>query len=185
MESIINSLSERFNLSPDFLTELHNKIMDKENFTRAVRMFVDGLMPYDIATGQEPINVAELRHKVATDLWDFRKNKAARIREAMEQQRRIQEYYSGCKAIRYPKKRTQSDCDVVFIKDGHIVAFARFEPKQGGIYSANNEVMPNWRWHPREHLARLRKLNKAFYREIKKAAVKSPREWFDFNNTTK
>lgn len=104
MESTINSLSERFNLSPDFLTELHNKIVDKENFTRAVRMFVDGLMPYDMATGQEPINVAELRHKVATDIWAFRKDKAAKIRAAMEQQRRIQEYYSGCKSIRHPKK---------------------------------------------------------------------------------
>ena len=61
MESTIKSLSERFNLSVEFLTELHDKIVDKENFTRAVRMFMDGLMPYDIATGKEPINVAELR----------------------------------------------------------------------------------------------------------------------------
>lgn len=185
MESTINSLSERFNLSPDFLTELHDKIVDKENFTRAVRMFVDGLMPYDIATGKDPINVAELRHKVAADLWDFRKNKAARIRAAMEQQRRIQEYYSGCKSIRHPKKPKGGVSDVVFIKDGHLVAFAHFEPSAGGIYAANNEVMSNWHWQPHEHLARLRKLNKAFYREIKKAAVNSPREWFDFNATTK
>ena len=57
--------------------------------------------------------------------------------------------------------------------------------KQGGIYMANNEVMPNFRWQPHEALARLRKLNKAFYRKVKKAAVNSPREWFNFNNMTK
>lgn len=41
--------------------------------------------------------------------------------------------------------------------------------------------MPNFRWHPHEYLARLRKLNKAFFRQVKKAAVNSPREWFDFD----
>jgi len=45
MESTIKSLSERFNLSVEFLTELHDKIVDKENFTRAVLMFIEGLMP--------------------------------------------------------------------------------------------------------------------------------------------
>lgn len=185
MESTIKSLSERFNLSLEFLTELHDKIVDKENFTRAVRMFMDGLMPYDIATGKDPINVAELRHKVAADIVAFRKDKTAKIRAALEQQKRIQEYYSGCKSIRYPKKPKGGVSDIAFIKDGHLVAFAHFEPSVGGIYAADNEVMSNWHWQPHEHLARLRKLNKAFYREIKKAAVNSPRGWFDFNGTTK
>lgn len=185
MESTIKSLSERFNLSVEFLTELHDKIVDKENFTRAVRMFMDGLMPYDIAIGKEPINVAELRHKVAADIVAFRKDKTAKIRAALEQQRRIQEYYSGCKSIRYPKKPKSGVFDVAFIKDGHLVALAHFEPSAGGIYAADNEVMPGWNWRPHEYLARLRILNKAFYREIKKTAVNSPREWFDFNATTK
>lgn len=185
MESTIKSLSERHNLSVEFLTELHDKIVDKENFARAVRMFVDGLLPYDIATGQEPINVAELRHKVAESLWAFRKDKTAKIRAALEQQKRIQEYYSGCKSIRYPKKPKGGVSDVAFIKDGHLVALAHFEPSAGGIYAADNEVMLGWNWRPHEYLARLRKLNKAFYREIKKAAVNSPREWFDFNDMTK
>lgn len=184
MESTIKRLSEQFNLSVEFLTEFHDKIVDKENFNRAVRMFVAGLMPYDIATGQDPINVAELRHKVAQDLWAFRKDKHGKIRAAMEQHKRIQEYYSGCKSIRYPKKSKGGVSDVVFIKDGHLVAFAHFEPSAGGIYAADNEVMPEWNWRPHEYLARLRKLNKAFYREIKKAAFKSPLEWFDFNNKT-
>lgn len=183
MEPTIKSLSERFNLSPDFLNDFHNKIVDKENFERAVRMFVDGLMPYAVATGNEPINVAELRHKVATDLWDFRKNKEAKMRAAMEHYKRCQDYYSRCKQVRFPRKG--DSYDFVFVRDGHLVAFGRHEPKQGGIYAANNEVMPNWHWQPHEHLAWLRKLNKAFYREIKKAAFNSPREWFDFSGTTR
>lgn len=184
-EQIIESLASKYDLTVDFLNELHDKIVDKENFARAVRMFVDGLMPYDMATGKDPINVAELRHKVASDLWKFRNDKTDKIRLAMEQQRRIQEYYSGCKSIRYPKKPKGGVSDVVFIKDGHLVAFAHFEPKTGGIYAADNEVMPGWHWQPHQHLARLRNINKAFYREIKKAAFNSPREWFDFSNTTK
>lgn len=184
MESTIKSLSEQFNLSVEFLTELHDKIVDKENFTRAVRMFVNGTLSYDVATGNDPINIAELRHKVAANIWAFRKDKTAKIRIALEQQKRIQEYYSGCKSIRHPKKPKRGVSDVVFIKDGHLVAFAHFEPSAGGIYAADNEVMPGWNWRPHEHLARLRKLNKAFYREIKKAAFNSPREWFNFNNTT-
>jgi len=181
----IEALATQYGLSVEFLTELETKIVDKENFTRAVRMFMDGLMPYDIATGKDPINVAELRHKVAADIVAFRKDKTAKIRAALEQQRRIQEYYSGCKPIRYPKKSKGGVSDVAFIKDGHLVALAHFEPSAGGIYAADNEVMPGWNWRPHEYLARLRKLNKAFYREIKKAAVNSPREWFDFNATTK
>lgn len=183
MESTINPLSAKYNLSVEFLTEFHNKIVDKENFDRAVRMFVDGLMPYDIATGNAPINVAELRHQVAANLWDFRKNKEAKMRAAMEHYKRCQDYYSRCKQIRFPRKG--DSYDFVFIHDGHLVAFGRHEPKQGGIYAADNEVMGNWHWQPHEILARFRKLNKAFYREIKKAACNSPREWFDFSATTK
>lgn len=99
----------------------------------------------------------------------------------MEQQKRIVDYYSACTTLAFRHKPNKAIRDVVFIKDRHLVAFARFEPKQGGIYAANNEVMPDFHWQPHEHLARLRKMNKAFYRQVKKAAVNSPREWFDFN----
>jgi len=101
---------------------------------------MDGLMPYDIATGKEPINVAELRHKVAADIVAFRKDKTAKIRAALEQQKRIQEYYSGCKSIRYPKKTKGGVSDIAFIKNGYLVALAHFEPSAGGIYAADNEV---------------------------------------------
>lgn len=177
----IETLASQYGLMVDFVKELHDKIVDKENFTRAVKMFNDGLLPYDMATGKEPINVAELRHQVAKNLWDFRKNKERKMQEAMEQQRKIVEYYNTCTSLTYRHKLNKAIRDVVFIKDGHLVAFGHFEPKQGGIYAANNEVMPDFHWQPHEHLARLRKLNKAFYRQVKKAAVNSPREWFDFN----
>lgn len=174
-------LATKYDLKADFVKELFDKVMDKGNFERALRMFANGTMPYDIATGKEPINVAEFRHKVATNIWATRHDQMAKVKAAMKQQRKIVEYYNGCQALKYPKKPQNGTQDVVFIRDGHLVAFARFEPKQGGIYAANNEVMPNFRWNPHEHLARLRKLNKAFYREVKKAAFADNKGLFDFN----
>ena len=177
----IETLARQYGLTVDFVKELHDKIVDKENFARAVKMFNDGLLPYDMATGKDPINVAEYRKTVAGNLRGFRHNQQEKVKEAMEQQKRIVDYYSACTTLAYRHKSNKVVKDIVFIKDGHLVAFARFEPKQGGIYAANNEVMPDFHWQPHEHLARLRKLNKAFYRQVKKAAVNSPREWFDFN----
>lgn len=180
----IEELSTQYGLSVEFLNELEAKIVDKENFTRAVKMFADGLLPYDMATGKDPINVAEYRKTVARNLWDFRHNQQEKVKEAMMQQRKIVDYYMGCKRLTLRNKANKAISEVVFVKDGHLVAFAHFEPKQGGIYMANNEVMPNFRWQPHEALARLRKLDKAFYRKVKKAATNSPKEWFDFSNTT-
>lgn len=181
MEKTIETLATKYGLSVEFLTELEAKVVDKENFVRAAKMFNDGLLPYDMATGKDPINVAEYRKTVAKNLREFRRNQQEKIKDAMEQQRKIVDYYAGCKRLSLHHKANKAISDVVFVKDGHLVAFAHFEPKKGGIYMANNEVMPNFRWQPHDALARLRKLNKAFYRQVKKAAVKSPREWFDFS----
>ncbi len=175
------ALAAKYGLRVDFVNELHDKVVDKENFVRAVRMFANGTFPYDMAIGSEPINVAELRHQVAKNMWDFRKNKATKLQEAMERQHKIVEYYNTCTSLTYRHKLNKHIKEVVFIKDGNLVAFGHFEPKQGGIYAANNEMMPDFRWNPHECLARIRKLNKAFYRQVKKAAFNSPREWFDFN----
>jgi hypothetical protein len=175
-------LAVKYDLPIDFVNELHEKIMDKENFERALRMFVTGSITYEAATGKEPINIGEVRHKIATELWELRKDTKRMAIEAMEHQRKIVEYYNGCKALHFPKKPKNGIQDIIFIKDGHLVAFARFEPKQGGIYAANNEVMPNFKWNPHQWLGRLRQLNKAFYREVKKAAFADPKEWFNFNN---
>jgi len=171
------ALATQYGLSIEFVKELHDKVVDKENFERALRMFNDGTLKYEIATGKDQINVAEIRKEVASNFREMREH----IREQMEHHRKIVEYYNGCKALKYPIKPKNGVQDIVFVKDGHLVAFAHFEPKQGGVYAANNEVMPNFRWNPHEHLARLRKMNKAFYREVKKAAFADDKKLFDFN----
>lgn len=180
----IEAIAKKYNLAVDFVKSLHDKIIDKENFARAVRMFAVGLLPYDMATGNEPINVAEYRSKVARNFWNRRKMQSEQFKATMEHQKRIFEYYSECRRLTFRHKQNKAVMDVVFIKDGQLVAFGHYKPTQGGIYAANNEVMPDFNWQPNETLARLRKLNKAFYRQVKKAAFNSPREWFDFNYKT-
>lgn len=181
MGKTIETLATKYGLSVEFLTELEAKVVDKENFARAVKMFADGLLPYDMATGKAPINVAEYRNTVAKNLREFRRNQQEKVKEAMKQHRKIVDYYTGCKRLTLHNKENKAISDVVFIKDGQLVAFGHYKPTQGGIYAANNEVMPDFHWQPHEALARLRKLNKAFYRQVKKAAFNSPREWFDFS----
>ena len=179
-----NGMASQYGLGVDFVQQLHERVVDKENFARAVKMFADGTLPFDIATGKEPINVASVRHDVAVNMWNTRKIRAERVKEQMEMQRRIVEYYNGCKRMTMAHAKDKRIRETVFIKDGIIVAFGHFEPNQGGIYAANNPVMPDFRWQPHNALARLRKLDKAFYRQVKKAATKSPREWFDFSQST-
>ena len=180
----IESIASRYGLDAAFVQQLHEKVVDKENFARAVKMFADGTLPFDVATGDAPINVASIRYDVAVNMWNARKIRAERVKEQMEMQRRIVEYYNGCKRITMAHPKDTRIRETVFIKDGLIVAFGHFEPKQGGIYSANNPVMPDFRWQPHDVLGRLRKLDKGFYRKVKKAATNSPREWFDFTGST-
>ena len=179
-EELISQLSAKYHIDADFLKDLYGKITDKAYFARAVRMFYDGTMSYAIATGDKPIDVAALRHEVAANLWHTHQIFNERLKEAMEQQQKIVDYYNSCKQITWVHKPNKSVRDVVFVKDERIVAFGHFESKQGGIYAADNEVMPDFHWQPHDHLARLRKENKPFYRQVKKAAPKSPRGWFDF-----
>lgn len=168
-ETNFEVLATKYGLESDFVKELYDKVTDKENIERALRMFVNGSMPYDVATGNDPINVTELRHK-----------RHMEVKAAVEQQRKLFEYYKGCVQLSLlHSNKTIREC--VYIKDGHLVAFGHYQPGKGGIYAANNEVTPNFNWTPHKWLARLRKMKKAFYREVKKAAFNSPREWFDFN----
>ena len=69
------ALASKYGLTVEFVNELHEKVIDKENFARAVRMFAVGLLPYDMATGKAPINIAEYRHKVAKNMWEFQSGK--------------------------------------------------------------------------------------------------------------
>ena len=179
-----NGMASQYGLGVDFVQQLHERVVDKENFARAVKMFADGTLPFDIATGKEPINVASVRHDVAVNMWNTRKIRAERVKEQMEMQRRIVEYYNGCRRMTMAHAKDKRIRETVFIKDGIIVAFGHFEPNQGGIYAANNPVMPDFRWQPHKALSRLRKMNRAFYRKVKKAASNSPDEWFDFTKTT-
>ena len=180
----IEALASQYGLDVDFVHQLHEKVVDKENFARAVKMFADGTLPFGVATGDAPINVASIRHNVAVNLLELRKIRLERVKEQAEMHIRIFEYYKDCKLMTMAHDNDKRIRETVFIKDGIIVAFGHFEPNQGGIYAANNPVMPDFRWNPHECLARLRKMNRAFYRQVKKAATKSPCEWFDFSNTT-
>ena len=176
-EQTLKNLAVKYDLPFDFVSTLWGKVTDKENFEKALKMFVTGTLKYNVATGDEPICIADIRKEVASNFKDLR----SIVQKQMKEQERIASYYNSCKAIKYPMKGNKCPSECVFIKDGVIVAFAHFDQKEGGIYAANNEVMSSYNWHPHEHLARLRQLNILYYRTIKKAAVNSPREWFDFN----
>lgn len=179
----LEAIAIQYELQIEFVEKLYSNVVDKENFIKAVKMFVNGTLPYEMAVGDNPINVAELRKQVAKNLVNSR----SILRErAMEKQREIVEYYSSCTCLKFKYQRfgkttsSKTIVEIVYIKNSEIVAFAHFENKKGGIYAANNQVMPNFRWNPHDCLARLRKLNKAFYRKVKKAAFNSPNEWFKF-----
>ena len=79
----IESIASRYDLDVDFVQQLHDKVTDKENFARAVKMFVDGTLPFAIATGDAPINVAYIRHDVAVNMWNARNIRAERVKEQM------------------------------------------------------------------------------------------------------
>ena len=94
-----NGMASKYGLDAAFVQSLHEKIVDKENFARAVKMFAEGTLPFDVATGNAPINVASIRHDVAVNMWNASKIRAERVKEQMEMQRRIVEYYNGCKRM--------------------------------------------------------------------------------------
>ena len=54
----IEAIAKKYDLAVDFVKSLHDKIIDKENFARAVKMFNDGLKTikengtYDKIVGQ-------------------------------------------------------------------------------------------------------------------------------------
>ena len=100
----------------------------------------------------------------------------------MEKRKAIHEYYAGCEAL--SRKVNGEITDTVFINDGKIVAFAHYEPKQGGIYMADNEVMPAFNWQPREALKRLRNLDRQLFKMVKKHATKEPLSLFIFDERT-
>ena len=122
METNIEALASKYGLTVDFVNELHEKVIDKENFARAVRMFAVGLLPYDMATGKDPSMLPNIGTRSPKIMWNFRRKKADNIKAAMEQQRKIVEYYNECKAFTLKNKAVK---DVVF---GQGRAFGRLCP---------------------------------------------------------
>ena len=39
------ALASKYGLDVDFVHQLHEKVVDKDNFARAVKMFADGTLP--------------------------------------------------------------------------------------------------------------------------------------------
>ena len=182
----IEELAAKYGLEVAFAESLAAKIEDKENTVRAFRMFADGKLPYELATRKDTtINVAALRHQIAGKLLELRKNREEAARMQMEHEKRIFEYYNGCDHLDHRHIVFKKGAlERVYIKDGHIVAFAHFEGKTGGIYGANNEVMPAFKWQPKNYLRQLRKINKAFFRQVKAAAYADDAELFKMDERT-
>ena len=166
-EQELKDLAAKYNLDAAFVSQLHDKLVDKSTIEKALRMFIAGTLKYEVATGNDPVDIAAIRHEVAGNFQDLRKRTA----EFVEKQKAIHDYYAECLAL---SRKV----------NGKIVAFAHYEPKQGGIYMANNEVMPNFNWKPREALKRFRNIDKAFFKAIKQHATEEPRSMFIFDERT-
>lgn len=178
----ISELAERFELSEEFLSGLRDRIVDKENFVKAVRMFNDGELPYSVATGSGTINVAELRHELAVKKMAFRQNEQVELKKALERHKAILTYYANCQIL---QKRFKSGViHRAYIKDGHLVALYNQAGITGGFYCAKNEVMV-FHWEQvKQFLFNIRTQDKAFFRAIKKAAFADERAIFDFSART-
>jgi hypothetical protein len=177
-EQELKSLAAKYNLDAAFIGQLYDKLTDKTTIDKALRMFVAGTLKFDVATGNDPIDIAAIRKDLAGNFQEVRKRTA----EFMEKQKAIHEYYAGCEAL--SRKVNGKITDTVFIKDGKIVAFAHYEPKQGGIYMADNEVMPAFNWQPREALKRLRRIDRQLFKAVKNHATKEPLSLFIFDERT-
>ena len=177
-EQELKDLAAKYNLDAAFVSQLHDKLVDKSTIEKALRMFIAGTLKYDVATGNDPVDIAAIRHEIAGNFQDLRKRTA----EFVEKQKAIHDYYAECLAL--SRKVNGKIVDSVFLDGGKIVAFAHYEPKQGGIYMADNEVMPNFNWKPREALKRFRNIDKAFFKAIKQHATEEPRSMFIFDERT-
>jgi len=169
----IAGLSKWFDQDSKFLQGLHDKLTNKDDMFLACQFFIDGILAYDVATGDEPIDIPTIRDNYIAGLEKERKSGEA-----------IAEYYNGCKVVTIEHSGGKYR-EMAFIRDGRLVAFGQFtRDHRGGIYAANNDVqkIPNWNAH--EHVAKFRKLNKVAYRNIKKLAYDEPAETFKFDQRT-
>lgn len=57
-------MASKYKLPIGFVTDFYDKVTDKQNFEYGLKMFVDGLMDYDTATGANSVNIAQCQLKV-------------------------------------------------------------------------------------------------------------------------
>lgn len=60
---IIKQLADKYKLPIGFVCEFYNRVIDKHNLEFGIKMFVDGWITYDVATGSQPIDISEHQKK--------------------------------------------------------------------------------------------------------------------------
>lgn len=169
----IAGLSKWFEMDSKFLQGLHDKLTDKNDMFLACQFFADGILAYDIATGDQPIDIPTIR---ANYIAGIEKQRAAA--------NKVAEYYNSCITIACEHSGGKYR-EIVFIKDGRIVACGQFTRDHlGGIYAANNPVQKIPNWNPHEIAAKFRQLNKRAYKDIKRLCTNEPAETFKFDQRT-
>jgi hypothetical protein len=169
----IDGLSKWFDIDAEFLQSLHDKLTDPNDIFLACQFFKDGVLAYDIAIGDEPIDIPTIRA-----------NYIAAMEKKRASAKKLADFYNSCTTVTcmHPNGTHK---EVAFIRDGRLVAFGQFTLNHcGGIYAAHNKVQKIPNWNPHECVAKFRRLNKAIYRQIKKLAYDEPAEIFQFDQRT-
>ena len=175
---IPHSVIEENNIADHFVDLVKSKLTNPEHLNAALRMFIAGHLPMDLISKPGMIDLPALRKQIAGNVRERRR----KWFESMAEQRRLFGYYSGCTMVRHNAGKT---VHFAFIdKSGHLVALGMDDGKNGGVYYANN---PAQTIHPDElhsSLARIRKVNRTFYKRIKKAAFAEPLSTWKMDDRT-
>lgn len=180
LESTFKAASLKYGLPLYFVQSLYNKVEDKENFNRALKMFDDGTLPYEKAIGDQTINIGELRHKIAVMRWEHRR----RLMAIEAQEKPFVDYLRSCTALRYPKAPCDS-VELVWVKDGSIKAFGRADKSGIHIYMTDNPVFGTRNWRPQKAMQWLHGVSTTFYKQVKRAAYAMTPGTFKFDRTEK
>lgn len=168
-----DGLSKWFKLESDFLHGLHDKLTNKDDMFMACQYFADGILAYDIATGDAPIDIPTIRDNYIAGLEKQRASAA-----------KIAAYYNSCFTVVVTHDGGKFR-EIAFIKDGRLVAFGQFtRDHRGGIYAANNDVEKIPNWNPHECVGKFRSLNRQAYKQIKRLCTNEPPETFQFDQRT-
>lgn len=186
----IPELAGHYDWPIGFVGQILARLKNPADLCRACAMYHAGTLSLDaINSTGDKIDIPALRHDIASNLWNKRKLQSEQFRAMMEKQKAIAEYYAACKrldtsVVEVSKKTrgTQS----AFIRDGRLVAFGYWDSKgNGGIYMANNEVMPNFHWdNLHKNIGDIRARNRRFYKRIKQECTNEQLETFRFDDKT-